>query len=80
LQASRDTGDGGPREPKESRALTRMIGRQRLLDIPADVCRRVLNLKSHSAIEVQRLASREAPDVQLKLIGQLADSQALGGT
>jgi hypothetical protein len=30
-----------------------MIGRQRLLDIPADLRRRILNLKSHPAIEVQ---------------------------
>jgi hypothetical protein len=52
LQASLDAVHGGTRQPQKSRALTRMIGRQSLLDIPADVRRRVLNLRSHSAIEV----------------------------
>ena len=80
LQASLDAGHGGTRQAQESCALPGVIHRQGLLDIPADVGRRVLKLRSHPAIEVQRLASREAPDVHLKLIGQLADSQALGGT
>ena len=55
-----------------------MVGRKGLLDIPADLRGRILNLKSHSAIEIQCLASGQPPDVGLKLIGQLTNSKALG--
>jgi len=53
LQASLDAVHGGTRQPQKSSTFTRMIGRQRLLDIPADFCRCVLNLRSHPAIEAQ---------------------------
>jgi hypothetical protein len=55
-----------------------MLGCQRLFDIPADLRRGVLDLKSHPAIESQRLASGESPDVQLKLIGELTKGEAFG--
>ena len=55
-----------------------MVGRQGLFDIPADLRRRVLNLQSDPAIEGQRLASSESPDVQLKLIAKLTNDEALG--
>jgi hypothetical protein len=53
LQTSLDAVHGGTRQPQESPAFSRMIGRQRLLDIPGDLRRRVLKLRSHPAIEVQ---------------------------
>jgi hypothetical protein len=53
LQAGFDAVHGRTRQPQKSPAFTRMIGRQRLLDIPADLRRCVLNLRSQPAIEAQ---------------------------
>jgi len=53
LQTSLNAVHGGTRQPQKFSTFTRMIGRQRLLDIPADLRRRVLDLRPHPAIEAQ---------------------------
>jgi hypothetical protein len=78
LQAGFDVVHGRTRQPQEFPAFTGMIGRQSLLDIPADLRRRVLKLTSQPAIEVQGLASGESPDIRLKLIGQPTGRETFG--